>query len=73
MAISESIDAAQITKNMYFITPGFKLGDVDVIDPLTKKPLCVEGVYTNVQSRNSVFPAQIMVAKETKESYDAFK
>ncbi len=66
MAISESIDAAQITKNMFFITAGFKMGDVDVINPLTKKPLCVEGVYTNVQSRNNVFPAQIMVAKETK-------
>jgi hypothetical protein len=49
---------------MYFITASFKMGDVDAIDPLKKKPLCIEGVYTNVQ---------IMVAKETKESYDAFK
>ena len=68
MAISESIDAAQITKNMHFITACFKMGDIDAIDPLTKKPLCIEGVYTNVQSRNNVFPTQIMVSKETKES-----
>jgi hypothetical protein len=58
---------------MYFITASFKMGDVDAIDPLKKKPLCIEGVYTNVQSQNNVFPTQIMVAKETKESYEAFK
>jgi hypothetical protein len=73
VAISEPIDAAQITKNMYFITAGFKMGDIDAVDPVTKKPLCIEEVYTNIQSRNNVFPTQIMVAKETKESYDAFK
>ena len=73
VAISESIDAAQITKNVHFITAGFKMGDIDAIDPLTKKPLCIEGLCTNVQSRNNVFPTQIMVSKETKESYEAFK
>ncbi len=35
IAISESIDAAQITKNMYFITAGFKMGDVDAVDPIS--------------------------------------
>ena len=49
------------------------MGDGDVIDPISKKPLCINGVYTNVQSRNNVFPTQIMVSKETKESYEAFK
>jgi hypothetical protein len=73
VAISELIDAAQITKNMHFIIAGFKMGDTAAIDPLTKKPLGIEGVYTNVQSQNSVFPMQIMVSKETKESYEAFK
>jgi hypothetical protein len=73
VAISESIDATQNTKNVHFITAGFKMGDIDVMDPLTKKPLCIEGLYTNVQSRNNVFPTQIMVSKETKESYEAFK
>ncbi len=73
ISISESIDSAQITKNMHLITAGFKLGDGDVIDPLSKKPLCINGVYTNLQSRNNFFSTQIMFSKETKESYEAFK
>jgi hypothetical protein len=73
VAMSKSIDAAQITKNMCFITASFKMGVIDAIDPLMKKLLCVEGVYTNVQSQNNEFPTLIMGAKETKESYDAFK
>jgi hypothetical protein len=49
------------------------MGDVDAVDPISKKPLCIDGVYSNIQSRNNVFPKQIIIAKETKESYEAFK
>jgi hypothetical protein len=73
VAISESIDAAQITKNMYFITAGFKACDADAVDPVSKQPLCIDGLYSNVQSQNNAFPTQIMIAQETKESYEAFK
>jgi hypothetical protein len=73
VAISESIDAAKITKNMYFITAGFKMCDADAVEPVSKQSLCVEGLYSNVQSRNNIFPTQIMMAKEIKETYEAFK
>jgi hypothetical protein len=43
------------------------------VDPVSKKPLCMDGVYTNIQSRNNVFPTQILISKETKASYDSFK
>jgi hypothetical protein len=35
--ISESIDASQITKNLHMITAGFKMQDVDAINPITGK------------------------------------
>jgi hypothetical protein len=73
ISISESIDASQITKNLSVITSGFKMGDVDAINPLTRKPLCTEGMYDNVQSRDHVFPTQLLMAKETKDSYEAFR
>jgi hypothetical protein len=33
------------------------MGEVDVIDPSSKKPLCINGICTNAQSRNNVLPA----------------
>jgi hypothetical protein len=51
----------------------FKMGDVNVVDPISEKPLCIDGGYSNIQSRNNVFPLQIMIAKGTKESYKTFK
>jgi hypothetical protein len=39
ISISESIDVAQIMKNMHLIIAGFKIGDIDAIDPITKKAL----------------------------------
>jgi hypothetical protein len=71
VAISESIDASQITKNLHVITAGFKMQDVDAINPIMGKALCVDGIYDNVQSRDHVFPVQLLMAKETKESYQA--
>jgi hypothetical protein len=73
VSVSESIDAAEITKNMSLITAGFKTADVDAVDPISKKPLCIGGLYNNMQFRNNVFPLQLIVAKETKDSYEAFK
>ncbi len=58
---------------MHVITAGFKVGDVDAINPITDKALCIDGVYDNVQSRNHFFPVQLLIAKETKESYEAFR
>ncbi len=55
-SISESFDASQITKNLYVITAGFKVGGVDAINPITGKALCINGVYENVQSHDHVFP-----------------
>jgi hypothetical protein len=49
------------------------MGDVDAINPLTGKPLCANGSYENVQSRDHVFPTQLVMAKETKDSYEAFR
>jgi hypothetical protein len=72
ISISESIDAAQSMKNIHLITAGFKMGDVDAIDQISKRPLCINGVYTNVQSCNNVSPTQIVVAEETKESHEIF-
>jgi hypothetical protein len=73
ISISESIDASQITKNLHVITAGFKMQDIDAINPITGKALCVDGIYNNVQSRDHVFPVQLLIAKETKESYEAFR
>jgi hypothetical protein len=73
ISISKSIDASQIMKNLHVITAGFKMGDVDAINPITRKPLCTDSVYENVQSRDHVFLIQLLMAKETKESYNAFK
>jgi hypothetical protein len=47
--------------------------DIDAVDPISGKPLCTDGVFQNVQSRNQVFPLKMILATETKESYDAFK
>ncbi len=55
---------------MHFI---FKMSDGSAVDPVSKKPLCMDGVYTNIQWRNNVFPTQILISKETKASYDSFK
>jgi hypothetical protein len=52
---------------------GFKMGAINAIHPITSKPLCVDGMYENVQSRDHIFPTQLLMAKETKESYNAFK
>jgi hypothetical protein len=60
-------------KNLHVITSGFKVGDVDAINPITGKDLCINGVYDNVQSRDHVFPVQLLIAKETKESYEALR
>ncbi len=49
------------------------MGDVDAINPITSKPLCIDGMYDNIQSRDHVFPIQLLMAKETKESYYALK
>ncbi len=73
ISILEFIDASQITKNLHVITAGFKMGDINVINPITSKPLCIDGVYENFQSRYHVSPIQLLMAKETKESYKAFK
>jgi hypothetical protein len=62
-----------MTKILHFIMAGFKMGDVDAVVPISKKPLCMDGLYNNIQSQNHVFPVQIMVANETKEGYEAFK
>ncbi len=34
---------------------------------------CVLMVFMNIQSHNHVFPAQLLMAKETNDSYEAFK
>jgi hypothetical protein len=73
VSVSESIDASQLTKNLLVITAGFKMIDVDAVDSISGKPLCTDGVFHNVQSRNQVFPLKMILATETKESYDAFK
>jgi len=73
VSLSESIDASKITKNLSCITAGFKVTDIAAVDPVTKKALFVDGLFSNMQSRNNVFPLQMILAKETKESYDAFK
>jgi hypothetical protein len=49
------------------------MGDVDAVNPMTGKPLCVDRIYENIQSRDHVFPVQLLMAKETKDSYEAFK
>ncbi len=73
ISISESIDASQITKNLHVITAGFNMQDIDAVNPITGKALCVDGIYDNVQSHDHVFPVQLLIAKETKESYEAFR
>jgi hypothetical protein len=73
VSLSESIDASKITKNLSCITAGFKVTDIAAVDPVTKKALFVDGLFSNMQSRNNVFPLQMILAKETKESYNAFK
>jgi hypothetical protein len=73
VSISESIDASQITKNLHVITAGFKMQDVDAINPIMGKALCVDGIYDNDQSRDDIFPVQLLMAKETKESYQALR
>ncbi len=73
VSISESIDASRISSNLSCITAGFKVNDIAAVDPITKSPLCTDGLFSNVQSRNNVFPLKLLLAKETKESYDAFK
>jgi hypothetical protein len=73
VSISESIDASKISRNLSCITAGFRVNDIAVVDPITKTPLYTDGLFSNVQSRNNVFPLQLLLAKETKESYDAFK
>ncbi len=73
ISISESIDVSQVTKNLHVITAGFKMGNVDAVNLMTGKPLCVDGIYENIQSRDHVFPVQLLMAKETKDSYEAFK
>jgi hypothetical protein len=73
VSISESLDASQLTKNLSVITAGFKMIGMDAVDPIPGKPLCTDGVFENVQSRNQVFPLKMILATETKESYDVFK
>ncbi len=55
IAISESIDASQVTKNLQVITAGFKMGVIEAINPITGKALCIDGIYENVQSRDHGF------------------
>ncbi len=49
------------------------MGDINAINPIASKLSCIDGVYKNVQSRDHVSPIQLLMAKETKESYKAFK
>ncbi len=48
------------------ITAGFKMEDVDVINPLTGKPMCIDGIYKNVQSCDHVFPLNYTWQKKLK-------
>jgi hypothetical protein len=73
VSISESIDASKISSNLSCITAGFKVNDISAVDPLTKVALCSEGMFSNVRSQNNVFPLKLLLAKETKDSYNAFK
>ncbi len=56
-----------ITKGVFFLV------HVAAVDPITKKPLCANGFFSNIHSRNNVSPLMIILAKETKDSYDEFK
>lgn len=67
VSLSESIDASKISKNISCITAGFKVTDLVAVDPISKKPLCVDGIFSNIQSRKNVFP--LLMIQRTSWNY----
>ncbi len=67
VSLSESIDASKFSKNLSCINAGFKVMDLVAVDPISKKPLCVDGIFSNIQSRNNVFP--LLMIQRTSWNY----
>ena len=73
VCVTQSIDGAQLSKNLSHTTGGFKIGDRCARCPFTKKLVLNDLEGCNAQSRSYCFPLTIVMNKETKESFQLFE
>ena len=68
VAISCSIDGANLTRFLSHVMGGFKIKDRAAIDPLTKLPIFC-GEASSAQSRLLCFPMHLHMGQEKKDKY----
>ncbi len=73
LLVSESIDGAQLSMNLHHVTGGFKITDRCAVCPITGHLILGNGDELCAQSRDLVFPMQMLMHRETEESFQAFK
>ena len=67
ISVAQSIDGANLTKNLRHVTAGIKINDVRSRDPFTGRLLLDDPV--DAQSRNFCFPLKIAMCPETEAIY----
>jgi hypothetical protein len=72
LTVASSIDGASLSKNLSIIAGGVKIIDVAARCPSTKRPLLDDPVMMSPQSRNVNIPLQLMMGRETKETFTEF-
>jgi hypothetical protein len=72
LSVASSIDGASLSKNLSIIAGGIKITDRGARCPLTKKPMLDNPTTMKAQSRNLCIPLQIMMGRETKETFTEF-
>jgi hypothetical protein len=73
VSVTQSIDGAQLSKNLSHTTGGIKISDRCTRCPFTKKLILQDVGSCNAQSRSYCFPLTTVMSKETNDSVQLFK
>jgi hypothetical protein len=72
IGVNTSIDGAIITTNISMVAAGVKVCDPQAQCPFPKRFLLDKDTPGGLQSRNNCFPLQVMIGKETQETFKEF-